>query len=68
MERQEILAIMDELKLVGMRAALDEIVANGLKRQHPVPRIVGDLLRAEVAEKQARSIKYRLTIAKLPLA
>ena len=32
------------------------------------PRIVGDLLRAEIAEKQARSIKYQLTIAKLPLA
>jgi hypothetical protein len=32
------------------------------------PRIVGDLLSAEVAEKQARSIKYQLTIAKLPLA
>ena len=68
MERQEILAIMDELKLAGMRAAFDEIVANGLKRQHPVPRIVGELLKAEIAEKQARSIKYRLTIAKLPLA
>ena len=68
MERQEILAIMDELKLAGMRAAFDEIVANGLKRQHPVPRIVGELLKAEIAEKQARSIKYRLSIAKLPLA
>jgi DNA replication protein DnaC len=68
MERQEILAIMDELKLAGMRAAFDEVVANGLKRQHPVPRIVGELLKAEIAEKQARSIKYRLTIAKLPLA
>ena len=68
MERQEILAIMDELKLAGMRAAFDEVLANGLKRQHPVPRIVGDLLKAEIAEKQARSIKYRLTIAKLPLA
>ena len=31
-------------------------------------RIVGDLLTAEVNEKQARSIKYQLTIAKLPLA
>ena len=30
--------------------------------------IVGDLLKAEIAEKQARSIKYQLTIAKLPLA
>jgi DNA replication protein DnaC len=68
MERQEILAIMDELKLAGMRAAFDEVVANGLKRQYPVPQIVGDLLKAEIAEKQARSIKYRLSIAKLPLA
>jgi DNA replication protein DnaC len=68
MERREILAIMDELKLAGMRAAFDEIVANGLKRQHPVPQIVGELLKAEIAEKQARSIKYRLSIAKLPLA
>src|SRR6266853_6860963 len=32
------------------------------------PHIVGDLLSAEIAEKQARSIKYQLTIAKLPLA
>ena len=31
-------------------------------------RVVGDLLTAEVNEKQALSIKYQLTIAKLPLA
>jgi DNA replication protein DnaC len=30
--------------------------------------VVGDLLAAEIAEKQARSIKYQITIAKLPLA
>ena len=36
--------------------------------RHEPPRIVGDLLSAEIAEKQARSIKYQLTIAKLPLA
>jgi IstB-like ATP binding protein len=29
---------------------------------------VGDLLNAETSEKQARSIRYQLTIAKLPLA
>ena len=28
----------------------------------------GDLLNAEISEKQARSIKYQMTIAKLPLA
>ena len=31
-------------------------------------RFVGDLLKAEISEKQARSIKYQLTVAKLPLA
>src|SRR5438105_4905842 len=39
-----------------------------VKRQHEPQRIVGDLLNAEISEKQARSIKYQLTIAKLPLA
>ncbi len=46
----------------------DEVMAAGIKRQHEPPQIVGDLLKAEIAEKQARSIKYQLTIAKLPLA
>jgi len=68
MERHEILEMMRELKLAGMRAAFDEVIANGLKRQHPVSQIVGERLKAEIAEKQARSIKYQLTIAKLPLA
>ena len=68
MERTDILALMGELKLFGMRAAYDEVMASGIKRQHEPPRIVGDLLKAEIAEKQARSIKYQMTIAKLPLA
>src|SRR4028119_1937176 len=68
MERTEILSLMGELKLCGMRGAFDEIITTAVKRQHEPPRIVGDLLKAEIAEKQARSIKYQLTIAKLPLA
>lgn len=68
MERHEILDMMRELKLAGMRAAFDEVIATGLKRQHPVPQIVGELLKAEIAEKQARSIKYQIAIARLPLA
>src|SRR6266576_115954 len=68
MERTDILELMSTLKLYGMRAAYDEVMTIGIKRRHEPPRIVGDLLSAEVAEKQARSIKYQLTIAKLPLA
>ena len=68
MERTQIFDLMSELKLFGMRAAYDEVMAVGIKRQHEPPQIVGDLLNAEIAEKQARSIKYQLAIAKLPLA
>jgi DNA replication protein DnaC len=68
MERTEILTAMGGLKLFGMKAAYDEIVATAVKRQHEPQRIIGDLLTAELSEKQARSMKYQLTIAKLPFA
>ena len=68
MERTELLDMMATLKLYGMRSAYDEILAAALKRQHEPQRFAGDLLRAEISEKQARSIKYQLTIARLPLA
>lgn len=68
MERHDLLALMSGLHLAGMRAAFDEVVTEGVRRNHPVTRILGDLLRAELAEKQTRSIRYRLAAAKLPLA
>ncbi|WP_276947578.1 IS21-like element helper ATPase IstB [Haematobacter massiliensis] len=68
MERTQILDLMGTLKLYGMRSAYDEVMASGIKRQHEPPRIVGDLLQSEIAEKQARSIRYQMTVAKLPLA
>jgi DNA replication protein DnaC len=68
MERAEILATMGELKLYGMKAAFDQIVTTAVKRQHEPQRVIGDFVTAEISEKQARSIKYQLTIARLPLA
>ncbi|KQZ58805.1 MULTISPECIES: IS21-like element helper ATPase IstB [Rhizobiaceae] len=68
MERTQVLELMSTLKLYGMRSAYDEVMGNGIKRQHEPPRIVGELLQSEIAEKQARSIRYQLSIAKLPLA
>jgi DNA replication protein DnaC len=59
---------MGQLKLYGMKAAYDEVMSTAVKRQHDPQQVVGDLLNAEISEKQARSIKYQMTIAKLPLA
>lgn len=68
MERSDVIDAMSQLKLYGMRASYDEIIGTALKRQHEPQQIIGDLLTAEISEKQARSIKYQMTIAKLPLA
>jgi DNA replication protein DnaC len=68
MDRSAILELMAKLKLFGMRAAYDEVLATAIKRQYEPARIIGELLAAEIAEKQARSIKYQMTLAKLPLA
>ena len=68
MERSAIMTTMGDLKLFGMRSAYDEIVASAVKRQHEPQRVVSDLLTAELSEKQARSIKYQIAIARLPMA
>jgi DNA replication protein DnaC len=68
MERHEILEMLGTLQLSGMRAAYDEIVSAGVKRQHSFERIFSSFLKAEIAEKHARSIRYQMGIAKLPLA
>ena len=68
MERSQVLDAMGQLKLYGMRTAYDEIIATAVKRQHEPQQIIGDLLAAEISEKQARSIKYQIAIAKLPTA
>jgi len=67
-ERHDLLALMAQLNLAGMRGAYDDIMRDGVKRQRSVQQILGDLLTAEVTEKTARSISYQIGAAKLPLA
>ena len=68
MQRAELIELMSQLKLVGMRRQLDEIITRSRKRERPIEEILGELLSAEVADKQMRSIRYQLGIAKLPHA
>jgi DNA replication protein DnaC len=62
------MALLGQLKLAGMRAQFDDVVTTGRKRQRSFEVILGELLQAEITDKQARSIRYQLGIAKLPLA
>ena len=63
MERTQLFDLMGELKLYGMKAAYDEIMATAVKRQHEPQRIVGDLLTAEISERGPG--KQRLVKAQL---
>jgi len=53
MERTEVLDLMGQLKLFGMKNAYDEILATALKRQHEPQRFAGDLLKAEIVQAEA---------------
>jgi DNA replication protein DnaC len=60
MLRDKILEAMSNLKLYGMTSAFDEVMAAGLKQRRTPEKILLDLLEAEMSERTARSIRYRL--------
>ena len=71
MKREEIMAMMKTLKLRGMmavNASYDEVLLEGRRNRHSPARILSTLLSLEIADKQARSLRYRLSQAKLPHA
>ena len=56
MQRSELVEIMGTLKLSGMKSQFDEIVQRTRKRQRSIEEVLGELLQAEIAYKQTRSI------------
>jgi len=59
---------MGQLKLIGMRSAYDEVIEDGIRRQQPMPYVVGALLQAQIAAAHARSIAYQMGMARFPMA
>jgi len=67
MVRNEVLSLMDSLKLRGMQAVYDEVISNGRKRRLIPERLILELLQAESAERRLRSIRYRMGQARFPV-
>ena len=68
MLREQLLRALKELKLHGMRSVLDEILVTGVRQKSIPEKILLELLNAELAEREARSIRYRMGQAKFPVA
>lgn len=67
MLREQLLNRLKELKLHGMSSVLDEVPATGTRPKAIPEKIVLELLKAEQAERQARSIRYRMGQARFPV-
>lgn len=67
MLRDKIMAAMTKLSLHGMKSVFDEVLATGLKQRATPEKILLDLLEVELGERTARSIRYRLGLARFPV-
>jgi len=67
MLREHIHSHLAQLKLKGMLAAYDEIVPVALKPRATPEKILHELLLAETAHREARSIRYRMGQARFPV-
>jgi DNA replication protein DnaC len=65
--RDRLMGAIGTLGLYGMKATFDEILAAGIKSRATPDKILCDLLEAELAERQVRSIRYRMSLAKFPV-
>lgn len=68
MLREQLLEAMGSLKLYGMKSVLDEILVTGTRQRSTPEKILLELLNAEQAEREAKSIRYRLGQARFPVA
>jgi DNA replication protein DnaC len=68
MLRTDNLKLMEDLKLRGMSSVYDEVISNGRKRKAIPEKIILELLKVEAAERHLRSIRYRLSQARFPVA
>ena len=67
MLREQVLEALKELKLHGMRSALDEVLVTATRQKMIPEKILLELLKAESSERQMRSIRYRMGQARFPV-
>jgi len=67
MPRDNVMGLMKTLKFIAIPKAYDEVLAAARKRRQMTEVVIEQLLEIEVSERQARSIRYRMTQARFPV-
>ena len=66
MQHEAMVTALKSLRLFGMASAMDELAAQGSPAYQGVQAIFGDLLKAELAEREVRSVGYQMKAARFP--
>ena len=66
MQPEAMIMMMKSLKLTGMAQAVADLSQQGSPAYQAALPILGNLLKAEVAEREVRSVGYQLKVAKFP--
>jgi len=67
MQPDALTTTLKSLKLFGMAQAVSELAAQGSPAYHQAESILDALLKAEVAEREVRSVHYQMKIARFPV-
>nr|AEV57138.1 IS1600 family transposition protein [uncultured bacterium] len=62
-----IVIMLRELKMYGMAQAVAELTAQGAPAFEAAQPILAQLLKAETAEREVRSVAYQLKVARFPV-
>ena len=66
MSTDAVVANLKSLKLFGMAGAVAELAAQGAPAYHQSTGLLDQLIKAEVADREVRSINYQMKIARFP--
>lgn len=66
MQHDAMVRSLKSLKLHGMAQAVAELAEQGAPAYQAAQNVLGDLLKAEMAEREVRSVAYQMKIARFP--
>ena len=67
MPRHELVGHFKALRLHGMAAACEELIEDGIRRNHSPDQLLESFLKAETVERNVRTISHQLGAAKFPV-
>ncbi len=68
MSRDHVMGLMKSLKVLALPNPDDAVLASARKRHQTTETVIEQLFEVEVSEREARSIRYRMTQARFPVS